>query len=252
MKIARLDTIPRMDNEFQGGEPDAHYLKRQLIVVNDDYDFAGNNATDLTDTDENSVINFNKHGEELVGLYENFKDYMCLRDAIKKSVESLGGGDYSSYAALSAEIRGIAARYVPTKIINNLGFSQLVVDTASINNAMSALENYMGNSSTARNTRYAVMVNYAYNTLGKHDGLVAEDEVLQNNLVYKFVQRGRKRQSEEGANLDGLVDWLESTDNYVSNGLRKNIVDGNLTIKDGTDIDDFIGKCVEIIEDGKY
>ena len=48
MKLARLDTLQRDDSAFQGGEPDAHYELRQIIVVEDSYDFGANSATDIS------------------------------------------------------------------------------------------------------------------------------------------------------------------------------------------------------------
>ena len=73
---------------------------------------------------------------------------------------------------------------------------------------------------------------------------------MTDNLRYKYVKRGVVRTSEDG--LDGIVDWLESTDSYIADGLKKMIQDAVLTIKDGTDLTVFIDTCVNIVEHGKY
>lgn len=51
MKIARLDNLVRQDNLFDGGEPDNRYERRQMVIVQDNYDFVTNNATDITNLD---------------------------------------------------------------------------------------------------------------------------------------------------------------------------------------------------------
>jgi len=48
MKIARLDNLARQDDLFIGNEPEIRYRRRQIIQVADNYDFAGNNATDVS------------------------------------------------------------------------------------------------------------------------------------------------------------------------------------------------------------
>lgn len=220
-------------------------------IVEDDYDFVTNDAKDLSDTPENAIKAFSNYAYSLVGSAMNFKDYMCLRAEIKSAVQSLAGNDYANYATLSADIRDIASIHVPTKILDNVGIVQLITDCAGdVNKATTRLADAMKNNDHARKVRYAEMVNYAYQKLGKTDGLSAEEHVLNENLRYKYVNRGVMRTQEDG--LDGLVDWLESVDSYVTDGLKKKIEDGNITIKDGTTTADFIARCVDIVENGKY
>ena len=74
MKIARLDGLPRQDSLFVGGEPNYHYEKRQLLLVEDSYDFVTNNATDIT-----NIENISHYGLEVckddLGKHFLMKDY---------------------------------------------------------------------------------------------------------------------------------------------------------------------------------
>ena len=74
MKIARLDTLSRLDSLFIGGEPDYHYEKRQLLLVDDNYNFTANNATDIT-----SIESINKWGLDVckdeLGVHFLMKDF---------------------------------------------------------------------------------------------------------------------------------------------------------------------------------
>lgn len=251
MKIARLNTLPRMDDVFAEGEPDFRYMKRQIIIVEDDYDFNTNNATDLTDTDENRIINFHLHGINCVGRFTNFMDWMCLRTEIQKGIEALGGIDYASYSGLSSDIRAIGASYLPTKIVDHVGFIQLVTDcSGDIGLAAQKINDYLTCSEHARDRRYSELVNYAYQALGKNDGLAAEDAVINEQLAYKFIKRGVGREAQD--TVKGLMDWLDATGSYSLTGLKQLIIDNILTIKNGTPLQTFIDNCVGIVDEGKY
>jgi len=52
MKISRLNNAPKLDSLYAGGETDRHYNKRITSIVEDNYDFDGNNATDVSSIEE--------------------------------------------------------------------------------------------------------------------------------------------------------------------------------------------------------
>ncbi len=70
MKLARLDNLTKEDGLFKAGESDLHYEYRQIIIVADDYNFAGNNATDIS-----SVTEWINHSNK-VGLKALTVEYM--------------------------------------------------------------------------------------------------------------------------------------------------------------------------------
>jgi len=85
MKVARLDTLPKQDSLSIGGEPDSRYLKRQLIVVDDDYDFAGNNATDVTSVENLKLM-----------LSWLKMDYIDFRESLISYTSSVGFSSLSN------------------------------------------------------------------------------------------------------------------------------------------------------------
>jgi len=91
MKIARLDLLPRQDSIFVDGEPEDRYKRRQLIVVSDDYDFASNNSTDVTNIDNlkssysSSNMTYTEYRESLVSYY-SVTDFSSLSDGEKEEL----------------------------------------------------------------------------------------------------------------------------------------------------------------------
>jgi len=91
MRVARLDTLPRQDSLFIGGEPEGRFKRRQLIVVDDDYDFVANNATDVTDVStlnfmySISRINYTQYRNCLISYAEGV-DFFSLSDNDKKEL----------------------------------------------------------------------------------------------------------------------------------------------------------------------
>lgn len=97
MKIAQFQTVPSHDGLFLGGvEPNYRKNKRKHAIVEDDYDFAGNNAVDV------SAI------EQWNDAFKNewFKiDYRAFKDHIKAIVDLIGFGN------LPANEQRIAAQF---------------------------------------------------------------------------------------------------------------------------------------------
>lgn len=93
MKIARLDTLPNQDALFVGTEDPNRYYKRQHIAVEDDYDFVGNSATDVS-----SILNWDSMSHLAV-------DYIIRQDAIQAIVIATG------YANLSDDEKRSALKY---------------------------------------------------------------------------------------------------------------------------------------------
>lgn len=252
MKIARLDTLPRLDSLFEGGETDAHYLSRQLLVVADDYDFVGNSATDLTDTDSNAIDAFYQYGEALVGRFDGFKDWMCLRNQVKLHVENIAGTDYANFGLLTADQKKAALIYVPTKVIDKQGATFYGTECATAGlNAGDLIKNYLGGAADARAKRYEELVSYAYQQLSTGDGLKAEDEVRANSLKGKFIERGVATTAVDG--VDGIDDWIQGINSFTATGLKAKIDASELSlINPALTSAQFCDQCSAIINDGQY
>ncbi len=226
----------------------------KYYVVEDTYDFAGNGAFDATNTDSNALIILDDKGIKLVGSADNWMDWKCVRDQIKIHVENMGGTDYSTYAtALTSSQRYIAAKYVPTKIVDNLGLTQLVTDSGSAAQADENISNYLDLSELARTRRYKALASYAYKRIGKSDNLLAEDVIRSNYLINKYVQRGVLKTSIDG--VDGIEDYFQSTDSFTVNGMLARLNDLTYSlINDGSGQtkQQFVDACVSIFKNGIY
>ena len=218
-------------------------------IVDDSYDFAGNSATD-----ETTIENVAEYGALLIGRTSGYKDWKSHRDLLRSLIETSGGADYSTYVAnLSASEKYIAAYHIPTKIVDNLGYGQLVSDSGSVEEAKNNIKTYLKFSAWARAIRYEEVVSYAYQRLGKNQGLQIEDTVRQNDLKGKFIDRGTLRTSEDS--VDGFEDYFLSTDSFTAVGLLAKLNDGTYTLVNdgsGQTNQEFVNVCVAIIKYGIY
>jgi len=201
----------------------------------------------------NDMEAWDKYSQPYIGKVDNFGDWKCLRDTIKALVEGIAGVDYSTYANLTTAQKTIACKYVPTKIIDNIGFAQLVTDSGSVTQAKVNLDNYKVKSKEARTKRYGVLVNYVYQRMGKIYGLQAEDVVRANSLHGKYKERGILKKSED--TVDGFDDYLRANNGFTVDGLQARLNDATYTlINDGSGqtIQQFIDACAAIVETGTY
>lgn len=117
MKLAKFDNLQRQDSLFQGGEPDAHYAMRQIILVADNYDFGANSATDIT-----TIENLDIYGAKRVCAVSVFK-ITDVRDAI---------------AALATPFSGLST---PQKLIASKWFVADKTDRDAVHSALEQQDN---------------------------------------------------------------------------------------------------------------
>ena len=247
MKLLKYDHFDPVTNTIAQGEA---VLDAYKVLEDSDPD-----PTDYTDQTglAGEIECWHDHADHLIGEKTNFMDWKCLRDKIKQLVEDKGGADYANYVAnCTAAERAIAAIYVPTKIFDNLGAVQLATDSGGAAEASHNIKNYLSLSAEARGTRYDEFVEYAYQALGKSNGLLAEDLCAGDRLDVKYINRGVLLLSQDG--VDGLEDWIRSQGSYsgTGEGLYNLIDEGTYTILNGLTLDDFIDGCIEILDEGKY
>ena len=219
-----------------------------------DGNYKSSNVVPATHDDISSIEYWDKFGKFVLGTEVGMKDWMSLRDIIRGLVEAKGGVDYSTYVAnLTSEEKAVAAKYVPTKIVDALGYLQLATDSGGVEQAKNNIKTYLKNSTDARDTRYGEVVSYAYQRLGKNQGLQVEDTVRQNNLRGKYIERGVLKKSED--TVDGFEDYFKSTDGFVASGLLAKLNDNTYTLIDdgsGQTKAQFVDTCVGIVKDGQY
>lgn len=223
------------------GESTEHYF-----VESDNYSPLGNES-EITD-----IGLCHKYGSLIIGSGFGYMDWKCHRDLMKGLIESKGGPDYSTYVTnLSSEEKEIAAKYVPTKIVGALGFGQLITDSGGSNEAFAHIDFYLEQASAARYLRYKEVVGYVYKWMGKDQALQAEDDVLNNRLKSKYINRGVLKKIDDS--VDGFEDWIQSIDGFVTNGLKKKLeLSTWILISGAPSIPDFCNKITDCIKDGLY
>lgn len=227
-------------------------IKTVMSIVDDAYDFAGNNSTDISDTNSNALNVFPGFGQILIGSTFGFNDWMCLRDQVKEHLENITGADYSTWASLTDSQKKTGLVYCPTKVVKEKGAAFFGTEcvTAGVN-PNEVIKDYIIQASQAREKRYYELVTYAYQQLVQGDGLKAEDLVRDNNLKSKFIERGVIHTSEDG--VDGLDDWIQSSDTFASTGLLAKLNDATYSLIDpGLTNEQFCNNCSSITNDGQY
>jgi hypothetical protein len=204
----------------------------------------GDSDTVPTDyIDVSSIDNFADWGENAIGKTANFMDWKCLRDEIKSRVTAIAGADLSTWSSLSASEKQHAIKYLPTTVIDQQGY----VFYATEGGTGDHIDAYLDCATKARARRIRKLVKYAYEKLGRADGLQAEDDADVDRLFRKYVQRGVLNTA--GEPFEGLEDWLRANTGtaYNTTGLQAKIDDTTYSIKDATTTQDFIDSCVDIL-----
>lgn len=208
--------------------------------------------SDFSDKPENWV---NYSTPFIDGTITGFKDILCMRGIIKPIIASICGADYSNWDALSDEQKKIALTYFPTKIIGAQGFVFFATKSGGSLIAKSYLNSYQKISEPARwneesGGRYGALSDYVYLNLGKDNGLQAERYAQNDSLDTSYIRRGVVFRAED--NLDGIGDWILSTNGYGATGLKARIESGEFTIKTGISIVEFCTTCIGIVDEGIY
>lgn len=220
-------------------------------IVDDAYDFVGNDAID-----KSTVENFHRIGCDLVGSAVGFKDWKALRDTQKALIESKMQADYSDYeTALTNDEKECAKHYIPTKISDKRGYDFLVTECGGEAIAEEKVLGYINEASKAREKRFDKVVGFAYKHLGKTDGLKSEKNANKDGAVRRFIKRGVLKKDDDG--VDGFADWIYSLQTYATDpdikGLDRMIADGDVTIKTpGLLKQQFLDTINDIAEKGIY
>jgi len=206
--------------------------------------------------DFGSIENWYKYGFSLIGSNFGYRDYQSWRIEIRILVEEIAGVDYSSWDSLNTLEKIIALRLVPTKIIDARGFDFFAGNVLSLigngDSIMSIINNYLDRSAEARSLRYDSMVKFAYQYLGKNQGLKAELLARQSFTDMVYIERGVLYKSED--DTDGFGDWILSTigTSFEATGLKALLSGGTFVLGGGIDIDTFTSSMIQIVENGMY
>lgn len=235
MKIARLDNLSKQDDLFDGGEPDVHYAKRQIIIVADNYDFETNNATDLTlattDAERSiAIINWDKYGSQRLGCVPDLNDWKKLKQEIGLIFSA------ATWANLTTPAKEIASLYfVASKTERDQVYSTAI-----------QLENgkeFHLRAVYSRTFRIKTFMSVLCNYLLKADKDDAVDEMTSNNLLYSYIDFGIEGTVE--GDPEGLFDYIDAragttwASGGASPGLR-----GKEYVPIGITIEQLADKCL--------
>jgi len=185
-------------------------------------------------------------------LQVDFYDWKTLQEIIKAKIEAIAGATYATWALLSATEKQIALKYCPTKIIDGQGLVFFATEAGGAVQADEYIRYYIKSASTGRSVRFDKLISYAYNKLGKADGLKAERQLRKDFEKDQFEQFGTLLKAEDG--LEGIEDWLLSTATtiYATNGLISRLTNAEFTVDDPALTDQqFCNNCRDIVRSGK-
>lgn len=200
--------------------------------------------------------NWYKYAYELIGSAVGFRDYQSWRIEIRTLIEVIAGADYVNWNILTDEQKIIALRIVPTKVIDARGFTFFNDQvTALIGNGDTTtfiVTNYLDKSTEARSMRYDVLIKFAYQYLGKNQGLRAELLARGTFTDMVYIERGVLYNAEDG--IDGFGDWILSNvgTTFENTGLKAKINDGTFSLGGAIPTQTFLDALIGIIENGLY
>ncbi len=200
-------------------------------------------------TESSGAYDWHAHGPSKIGTVDGLMDWKQLRDIIKGLVQAKAGDDYSSWATLDDNEKLCALMYCPTKVVDSQGYDFFVAECGDAQIAQEYIDNYLDKAESSRKYRYRQVVKYAYQHLGKNDGIQAEDDAVAERVDSRFLKRGVLNSVEDG--IGGLEEWIDGTGDYTVTGLKVKLDASTYTIKTaGLDIPTFIGSLKSIVRNG--
>jgi len=244
MKLGILDGYDTATGQYyEDGEP-ANLPKNAFVVGNS----VPSGYID-SDTLATSISLWDEFAPDLIGSVFGFQDWLALRSEIATRIYAIAGEDFFNWAELTQPEKDIALYYLPTKIIDQKGFSFFATQCGSQQKATYLLDNYISLSATARSKRYTSLIGYGYQILGKAQGLKAENLEVKDFLDKNYIQRGVLYLADDG--IDGVGDWIQGTGGYVATGLKPRIITGEFTLPEGLTPATFCNNLISIL-DGNY
>lgn len=249
MLLGILNGYNAATKEYTDGQGNIVPLPKPAYIV------SGALSSEYTNI-SNSAANWYNIGKHLIGGVAGFRDYLSWRSEIRLLIEAIAGTDYSAWNSLSNSEKTIALILLPTKIIDAKGYAFFASEVYSLignsDSNMNIINAYLNDSENARSLRYDVMIKYAYQYLGKNQGLKAEYYARQTFTNAVYVSRGVLYKSED--DIDGFGDWILSKagTSFETTGLKARIDAGEFTLSGGISSVDFCSNLIGIVENGLY
>ena len=193
-------------------------------------------------TDISSIENWHNIGQILIGQFDYFKDWKCLRSKIKEKVEEKAGFNYSNFNNLSTEEKKIACVYIPN-LINPIDF---VTTITSQEERIQISTEFDIKSSKSREQRFKAARIFTFSNLNVNDCMNLINDISDKLTLSYFMGI----ESKELDGHDGLFDYIESKTGtiYENNGLLQK----NITPISGLSLLQFSQGLMSILREGRY
>ena len=244
MKLARFNNLTRLDSSFHGGEPEDHYQKRRRIVVDDNYDFVANDATDVTlDLDE--VIDYG---------FLSATDYLQGRHLFQQALNDL------TWANATNDQRDLCIYYYlkedsvddATDGVNKVTHLITTGQAADAGEARAKIIkewscHHLREKEVASARLYSERL---YEVLGSYLSIAdASDLFMSVESLFLSYETQVIRGTQDGSHVAGLFDYLESTDIYALAGLAAK---GYIMQNGDPDETNFVIDLMDVLRYGKY
>lgn len=190
MKIAKQDNPTNIDNLFEGTEPADKKDQRIHYIVDDAYDFATNNATDVS-----SIENWDK--------FSSKRDFKFIRLEIIKMYIAKGVDEAARWAACSEAEKDIVCKYLVAGGVNRV--TRVGADQDKAN--YKAFGRKMIASRDARIEEALLEIGYM---LG-----------VQENIEDMFSELRDKIEDHKKLNSKDLKEWINNEGAYASAGFQQ-------------------------------
>lgn len=215
------------------------YLGEQLNG-NLPYIVSDNNVSGYTDI--STIENWHNIGQSLIGQFQNFRDWKCLRSRIKDIAAEICGPTYTNFNLLNTREKYLVCRYIPN-LINVMDFITTI--TSQEERAEISTE-FDLKSSQSREMRFQAARIFTFGNLSVVDCMNLINDISEKLTLSYFMGI----ESKELDGFDGFFDYIESKAGtiYENNGLLQK----NITPISGITLQQFSQGLLSIMRDGRY
>jgi hypothetical protein len=210
MRIARIDNLEREDHLYTDGEPQWRYDRRQIVLVENDYDFETNNTTDVS-----SIENWIKYDFLL-------PDYQCLQKSIRLEGLKKGWTNCTTaekdilidYYAYMDKGDGVNDYRKIVHLITTRGYSTQEAANYLINKWHDHFRRFKADCQYRWDETVKIVISY----LSMSDSAALFD--ITNSMVTDYLTAARQGLGY-GDSRPGIMNYVTSTSIFEGNGLRE-------------------------------
>lgn len=255
MKLLRYNYYSDVDG-YNGDYP----IKDCYIILKDT-DENPADYTLLSDTNENAFDKFHQYSKDIVpqdlieddvnnfGVFENFRDWKCLRSEIIRRIEIITGGQIATLTTLQWDLLTAQRKLITLYYaINRLTTAQINEATGSNADLIKGIRKIFDQRSTiSRKKRFKAIRGI---TMEMFENISDAFRLLKkiNELGLEISYYGGLEGVASGDGNSGLRDYIEGTNGFSTTGLPSEII----TFKTGYNLIIYQTAVLNIMLDGIY